>query len=178
MPARTSSSSPLSPQAIEKADRPLREALERSPHDATVRVVMTLGAPEEHRPPVPAATRGRSRRGAVAAAGPLDRRSLIDARKREMEAAFGALCRSLEGHGLKVAGGVVTRSLVAEGSVADVARCLDFPQVRRAVLDREWSRAPVQSRVRSGRGPGPSKPRPRAAAGKRPSRRPAGAAKR
>ena len=175
MPARVPPSSPLSPQALEKADRPLRETLERSPHDATVRVVMTIGEADAPPKAGTAAVRGRSRRPAPPSPRATDRRSLIDARKRELEAAFGDVRRSLRGHGLKVTGGTVTRAIVAEGRAADVARCLDLPQVRRAVLDRECSRVPSRGAPRTRRDAPPAKPRVRPTAVKRPSRRTAAA---
>ncbi len=173
MPARVPSSPSPSPSAIGKSDRALRDVLERSPRDVTVRVVMTLGEPEGRRRAGPSAPRIAGPRAAAATPRLADRRALIDSRKRDFEEAYGGVRRSLEGLGLKVAGGGVTRGLVVEGRTADIARGLELPQVQRASLDREWTRPAARRAVRPAKRVAAAKPRVRSAGAAGPASRPA-----
>ena len=135
----------LSDVALEKADPALRNALANAEAAAPVRVIITLGdqEPAGVRPNSPRTLGSFRTTKAGSPTGTVNRRALIEDRRRSFAGSYGSLRKSLAGMGLRVSGGELTRAVVLEGGAADIAAALALPLVRRAILDQRIVNSPV-----------------------------------
>jgi hypothetical protein len=113
---------------LEKAEPRLREVLLSAAEPEALRVLLTLAAPPEPEgiPPSPAEFPNRVEY----------RQALIERRERHLQRALGDTLRSLAVLGIRVVGGEVMRTVIADGTAEQVAEALGLSGVEKASLDQ------------------------------------------
>ena len=120
---------------LEKADKSLREALKNTPRGEKLRVIVTLDDRNSG---------SESNKEFKSEISPADfesrtdyRKALIEQRKSWLNDKLAEVRERLSAESLQIRGGEISKVIVVDGDVQNIARSLSIPGVKKMVLDRQ-----------------------------------------